>query len=299
MGMDRKKMLFIYNPNAGKKVMRTKLSDVIEIFMDGGYEVTIYATKQKKDAYYIIKERGSQFDYIVCSGGDGTLSEVTDGIMTLENRPPCGYIPSGTVNDFASSLHIPKNVLKAAQTVVDGEEFPYDVGYFNGDYYNYIAAFGAFTEVAYETPQSFKNILGKLAYFLDGATRLASLTSYFMTAQYGEEVITGDFIFGMVSNSDSVGGFKGLAGRNVELDDGLFEVALIRKPKNILEFQTIINALLTGNPDPNYICSFRTDKITFEAKEEVCWTLDGEFGGSYKKVEVINYKQAIRYIKGE
>lgn len=295
----KKKMLFIYNPHAGKEAMKSKLSDVIQCFVSADYEVTVYPTRKKRDASEIVRERGKDFDYIVCSGGDGTLNEVTDGLMDLDTRPPCGYIPAGTVNDFASSLKIPKQILKAAEIAVDGEWFSYDIGSLNQDYFNYIAAFGAFTQVAYETPQSTKNLLGKLAYILDGVKRLPSLTFYHMKVENDEETFEDDFIFGMITNSNSVGGFKGLNGKNVKLDDGLFEVSLIKNPKNPVELQSIINSLLTRVHDSKYMYTFRTKHIVLTCDEEVAWTIDGEYGGAYKKSEILVHEKAIVYRKGK
>ena len=294
----KRKMLFIYNPHAGKEALKSKLSDVLEIFMDAEYEVTIYATKQAKDATNIVKLRGTDFDFIVCSGGDGTLNEVTDGLMTLENKPPCGYIPTGTVNDFARTLHIPKNIIMAANNVIEGECFPCDIGSLNGDYFNYVAAFGAFTEVAYETSQEVKNVFGKMAYFLDGVKRLPNLKSYHIKVEMDNESIEDEIIFGMITNSKSVGGFKGITGRNVKLDDGLFEVVLIKRPQNAVELQAIINSLLTREITSKYIHTFATNHILLTSEDEISWTIDGEYGGTFNRAEIINHKQAICYIKG-
>ncbi len=295
----KKKMLFIYNPHAGKETIKNKLSDVLEIFVDADYEVTIYSTKKPRDATHIVEKRGSHFDYIVCAGGDGTLSEVTDGLMMLEKRPPCGYIPAGTVNDFATTLNIPKNVIMAANNVISGTPFPCDVGCLNGDYYNYVAAFGAFTEVAYETSQEVKNVLGKMAYFLDGVMRLPNLKSYKIKVEWEGGTFEDDIIFGMISNSKSIGGFKGLTGKNVKLDDGVFEVALIKNPQNPVELQSIINSLLTREENPKYIYTFTASHLVLTSEEEISWTLDGEYGGTYKHAEITNYQQAICYVRGE
>lgn len=296
-----KKMLFIYNPHAGKALIKNKLSDIIELFVGAGYEITIFSTKQQKDATNIVIEKGEQFDIIVCSGGDGTLNEVTDGLMALTNRPPCGYIPAGTINDFASSLNLSKNMVKAAQTIINGTLFPYDIGSLNDDYFTYIAAFGAFTDVAYDTPQTSKNILGKLAYFLEGVKRVPNLPTYHLIIEFqqnGEDIkVEDDFIYGMITNSNSVGGFKGLAGKDVKLDDGFFEVVLIKNPKNIIELQKIVNALITKELDNEYMYSFLAKEILLYCEIELPWTVDGEFGGKYKTSIVKNYKQAITYIK--
>lgn len=292
-----KKMLFIYNPHAGKAAIKTKLSDIIELFVGADYEVTIYSTREKKDATRIVTEKGAEYDYVVCSGGDGTLNEVVDGLMTLDKRPLCGYMPAGTVNDFATSLKIPKSILAAARNVIEGEPFAYDIGSLNNDHFNYVAAFGAFTQVPYETPQSIKNIFGKLAYLMDGATRIGTLTDYKLHIEYDSSVVEGSFIFGMIANSNSVAGLKGLTGKNVKLNDGLFEVVLVKYPNTPAEMQAIINGLLTRKHDDIYIYSFRASHIEITSEEELSWTVDGEYGGTYKKAVIENHREAIQFIR--
>lgn len=292
----KKKMLFVYNPNAGKGKIKTRLSDIVEVFVKADYEVTIYATRCKQDATNIVKNSSKEYDLIVCSGGDGTLNEVTTGVMMLENRPAIGYLPAGTTNDFAISHKIPRNILKAAEVAVNGDSYYYDVGSMNDAFFAYVAAFGAFTEISYETPQTVKNTLGRVAYLLEGMKRLPSLKSFNMKVKYDDQIIEDDFIFGMITNSGSVGGFKGFNGKEILLDDGLFEVCLIKAPKNPIELQTIINILLiTKDASTNLIYSFRANQISIESKEVVPWTLDGEFGGDYSQVDIKIYKQAIAY----
>lgn len=291
-----KKMLFVYNPHAGKAAIKAKLSDIVELFVGADYEVTIFSTREKKDATNIVKEKGACYDYIVCSGGDGTLNEVVDGLMALEKRPPCGYMPTGTVNDFASSLKIPKGIMAAAQNVISGQPFAYDIGSLNEDYFNYVAAFGAFTQVAYETPQSFKNVFGKLAYLMDGAKRLTNLTSYHVKVKYEGGIIEGNFILGMITNSNSVAGLKGLTGKNVVLNDGLFEVVLVKHPSNPIELQAIINGLLMREHDDVHIYSFRAGHIEISSEEEISWTVDGEYGGTYKEALIENHREAVEFI---
>ena len=291
-----KKMLFIYNPHAGKEAIKSKLSDIIELFVGADYEVTIFSTRQKRDATRIVKEKGANYDYIVCSGGDGTLNEVVDGLMMLKKRPPCGYMPAGTVNDFASSLKIPKGIMAAAKNVIEGYPFAYDIGSLNGDHFNYVAAFGAFTQVAYETPQSFKNVFGKLAYLMDGAMCLSNLESYHIKVRHDGGVVEGNFMFGMVTNSNSVAGLKGLTGRNVKLNDGLFEVILIKQPTNVMELQIIINGLLMREHDDIHLYSFRASHIELVSEEEISWTVDGEYGGAYKEVVIENHQEAVQFV---
>ena len=172
-----KKMLFIYNPNSGMGLLKPKLSDVLDIFVKGGYEVTVYPTQKYHDAFEKTKAYEEQYDIVVCSGGDGTLDEVVSGMQMRTVQVPIGYIPAGTTNDFASSLHISKNILEAADTVVNGVPFSCDVGTFNKDYFIYVAAFGLFTDVSYETKQSMKNVLGHLAYVLEGTKRIFNIPS--------------------------------------------------------------------------------------------------------------------------
>lgn len=292
-----KKLLFIYNSNSGKAQIKNHLADIIDIFVKAEYEVTAHPTQKKADTYEQIAQNGENYDLVVTSGGDGTLNEAVSGLMLLDKKPEFGYIPSGTTNDYASSLGISKNMLTAAETIVSGNTFNCDVGSFNDRYFAYIAAFGAFTEVAYQTPQQKKNILGHLAYVLEGIKSLKSIENYHLQIEINSTVIEDDFIFGMISNTMSVGGFKGKEELGVKLDDGVFEVALIRMPKNAIELQTTINHLLTFDINSPYIYFGRADKVTFSSEKEIPWTLDGEFGGNVSKVTVKNLNKALQILK--
>lgn len=291
--MKKKKMLFIYNPHAGKANIRSNLLDIIDIFTKAEYEVTAYPTQAAGDAIAVSRERSKDYDIVVCCGGDGTLDEVVTGIMQCSERVTIGYVPAGSTNDFANSLHIPKNMIKAAETVVNGVKFPCDIGAFNDDTFVYIAAFGLFTDVSYETKQDVKNLLGHMAYLLEGMKRLSAIPTYRIKIRYGDETIEDDFIFGMITNSESVGGFKRITGKWVELDDGMFEVTLIKNPKNPLELNSILTALVLKDIDTEYMYCFRTDHLELESEEEIAWTLDGEFGGNHKKAIIDNCKKAI------
>lgn len=288
-----KKMLFIYNPNSGMGLLKPKLSDVLDIFVKGGYEVTVYPTQKYHDAVRKMGEYEEQYDLVACSGGDGTLDEVVTGMMKREDKVPIGYIPAGTTNDFASSLHISKNMLEAADTVVNGVPFACDVGEFNEDYFVYIAAFGLFTDVSYETKQSMKNVLGHLAYILEGTKRIFNIPSYRIKVTHDGETIEDEFIYGMVTNSRSVGGFKGITGKNVVLDDGKFEVTLFKTPRNPMELNEILGALALRKINPKRMYSFKTNEVHFETEEEIPWTLDGEFGGVHEEVVVKDCQKAL------
>lgn len=299
-----KKLLFVYNPRAGKEMLKPRLSDVLDIFVKAGYEVTVHPTQAYRDAYYQIKEyEVGKYDLIACSGGDGTIDEVATGMMKRREMGkdvvPVGYIPAGTTNDFAKSLHIPRKPLAAADNAVKGVPFPCDIGKFNDSVFVYIAAFGIFTDVSYETNQAVKNVLGHMAYILEGAKRIFNIPSYKIKVEHDGEAIEDEFIFGMVTNSRSVGGFSNMVGKNIVFDDGLFEVTLIKTPKNPIALQEIIAALLIEQVDTKHMYTFKTKKITFDSVEEIPWTLDGEFGGEQDYVEIENAQKAMEIMVPE
>ena len=294
-----KKLLFVYNPRAGKEMLKPRLSDVLDIFVKAGYEVTVHPTQAYRDAYYQIKEyEVGKYDLIACSGGDGTIDEVATGMMKRREMGkdvvPVGYIPAGTTNDFAKSLHIPRKPLAAADNAVKGVPFPCDIGKFNDSVFVYIAAFGIFTDVSYETDQAVKNVLGHMAYILEGAKRIFNIPSYKIKVEHDGEVIEDEFIFGMVTNSRSVGGFSNMVGKNIVFDDGLFEVTLIKTPKNPIELNEIVASLLIKQIDSAHMYSFKAKEVKFESIEEIPWTLDGEFGGEHDCVDIRNWKQGMR-----
>ena len=270
----KKKMLFIYNPRAGKAQIRSNLLDIIDIFTKADFEVTAHPTQARGDGMCAVRERRpGYYDLIACCGGDGTLDEVVTGMMECENRIPIGYVPAGSTNDFANSLLIPRNMIDAAQVIVEGSPFGCDVGTFNDDYFVYIAAFGIFTEVSYE--------------------------AYRMKVESEELTVEGEFMYGMITNSTSVGGFKNITGKNVELNDGQFEVTLIKKPSNPLELNQIMASLLNRNINTDNMYCFKTSTVRFLSKEEVAWTLDGEFGGKHREVVISNQREALHIIVPE
>lgn len=293
--MKKKKMLFIYNPRAGKAKIRSNLLDIIDIFVKAGFEVTAYPTQEKGDGIRAVTEREPEaYELVVCSGGDGTLDEVVTGMMQCSKRTPIGYVPAGSTNDFAGSLHIPKNMIEAAHTIVQGKSFGCDVGVFNDDVFVYIAAFGLFTDVSYETRQDIKNVLGHMAYVLEGMKRISNIQSYYMKVLYDDNIVEGDFMFGMVTNSVSVGGFKNITGKYVMLDDGEFEVTLIKRPSNPMELNMIMAALLNRDINAECMYCFKTSALRIISEEEVAWTLDGEYGGRHREISISNQKQALQ-----
>lgn len=291
--MSKKDMLFMYNPKAGKAQIRNHLVDILDVFVKEGYEVTVYPTQARGDAIKKTRRKKDKYDIVVCSGGDGTLDEVFTGMMQCKKKVPIGYIPAGSTNDFAVSLNLSKNMVQAAEDIVTGENFPVDVGMFNDDVFVYIAAFGLFTEVTYETDQQIKNVLGHMAYLLEGMKRLATIKTYKLKVTVGEEVIEDEFLFGMITNSHSVGGFQKITGNNVELNDGEFEVTLIKRPMNPIELNRVMAALVDRDIDTECMYCFKASEVRIESEEEVAWTLDGEFGGSHKEVTVKNLHKSL------
>ena len=300
-----KKALFILNPNSGKGLIKNHLLDITDILVKAGYEVNVHPTQERGDAAKVMAERGKKYELVVCSGGDGTLDEIVTGMVRSGFKTTIGYIPSGSTNDFAKTLKLPSSMKKAAEVVAKGNVFKCDIGRFNEDVFIYIAAFGIFTEVSYETPQEMKNVLGHMAYLLEGVKQIPKIKSYALKVSYvsedgSEETISGEFIYGMVTNSQSIGGFKSIAGNvfkgEIDLNDGLFEVTLVKVPKNPIELNSILAALAIADIDTEYMYSFKSGKMTFEFEEKTAWTLDGEYGGKHSRVELLNDKEAMDII---
>ena len=290
-----KRLLFIVNPRSGKGQIKEHLADILDIMIKAGYQVSVHVTQSGGDATTQTIERTKEFDRIVCSGGDGTLDEVVTGMMQLavSDRKPIGYIPAGSTNDFGNSLGIDKNMLNAARISVSDNLFPCDIGNFNSDSFVYVAAFGIFTEVSYATPQDMKNVLGHAAYIIEGAKQLRDIPSFRMQVEYDGNVVYDEFIYGMITNSKSVGGFQGIIRGDIGLNDGVFEVTLIKMPKNPMELNEILGFMTGIIPDSDMVYSFQTSQIKFTCSEEVPWTLDGEFGGNHKSVTIIDEKGAL------
>lgn len=296
-----KKLLFVFNPRSGKEQIRSKLLSILDIFVKAGYDVSVHVTQKPGDAAAVIKRRARFRTFVVVSGGDGTLNEAVSGIMAFppEKRPSLGYIPSGSTNDFASSLGLPRDMKKAARLAVSGRDFPVDVGEFGGDrYFVYVAAFGAFTEVSYSTPQEAKNILGHQAYMLEAVKKITNLKSYRMRFVCGDWVLDDEFILGMVTNTISIGGFKGLVGADVALDDGEFEVLLIRRPRTPKDIANIAAYLIQREGENECVYKFRAHELSVESEEPVDWSLDGEYGGSRTEVKIRNLRRAVAIRRG-
>ncbi len=290
------KVLFVYNPFSGKTLIKNHLYDILNIFANAKYDLTIVPTTRKNEAKEYIKQNGHKYSLIICSGGDGTLNEAINGLLLNGHDIPLGYIPAGSTNDFASSLKLPKNMANAASFITTNAAKAYDIGKFNDSYFVYVAAFGIFTSVSYSTPQDIKNVLGHFAYVIEGLKSLSTIKSYEMEIKSSELNTKDKFIYGMITNTYSVGGLYKLDKKKVKLDDGLFEVLLIKEPKDILDLNEITSYLLGTIKDSSLIHHFKTSKVTFKTNENIPWTLDGEYGDSPNEITITNLNKAIRII---
>ena len=297
-----KKLLFIYNPHAGKGQVRNKAGDIINAFTRSGCLCTAYPTQAPGDAARAARELAAEYDRVAVCGGDGTLHEVVAGLMELPEsaRPPIGYLPAGTTNDYARNLNLPKGFEDMAALAATGEPRAVDIGRLGSHYFIYVAAFGAFTDVAYNTPQQFKNALGHLAYVLKGATELANLRSYRLRLEHDAGAVEGEYIYGMVSNTVSVGGVLGLPKEEVALDDGLLEAVLIEKPKTMAQLNALILSLAKQEFSPKKgVVGLHSSRFHVTCEERVPLTLDGEYGGSYQEGDILAVPGPVRLVFGE
>lgn len=294
-----KRMLFIYNSHAGRGLIRANLVDILDIYSASGYELIAHATQRQKDAYEIAYKYASEgkCDLIVCAGGDGTLDEVACAVMRSGRRIPVGIISAGSTNDFGYSLGIPSDILDAARAAVIGEPYACDIATFNEYYFTYTAAFGVLADVSYDTPQNIKNALGHAAYILNGMSRLSQMKKYHAKVTYNGKTYEDDYILGMLVSSNSVGGFKGITGEGVKLDDGLHELLLIKAPKHIGGLSQVINEVL-GHKflGGRYLQYAKVDHVSFDFDEEAAWSLDGEFGGKVTHADLSVIQKGIDYM---
>ena len=294
-----KQLLFIVNPMAGKSAYKTNFGEALLALHNGGYTPTLRFTSAPGDAIRMAQEAAG-YDLVCCLGGDGTLSETMEGLVQLPEaqRPPIGYIPLGTANDVATTLGLPKNnIMAAVNRILQGNIRDFDVGTFgeNGNF-TYVAAFGAFTDVSYETPQQEKQALGHFAYVLEGMMRLPKITQYHAKIEYDRGVVEDDFVFGGIMNSTSVAGLIHLNSNQIKLDDGLFELALVRSPRNILDLRQIVTALINRNYNGPFIKFLATSQAKFTFDQPVAWTRDGEEGGVYQEISFKNLNRAVQII---
>ncbi len=296
--MEQKKLFLVANPKSGKARVKYELLQIVTVLSEAGYSVTVYPTKCRGDATNAVKALTDEYDTIVCCGGDGTLNEVISGIMhnPLKKDFKLGYIPLGTLNEWSSGLNISRDIKKAANDVVTGRVMPLDIGRFDDSYFVYTASFGAFTSASYSAPQEVKNVLGQAAYFFEGIKSLSAIKPIPLKFDIDGETVEGNFLFGAVSNSLSMGGVIKLDPKKVEFDDGIFEIVLIDNPENLIEFQDIIDALIKRDFNRKRIQQYKASSITVYGSENINWTLDGEMAQGQKEIKIENIHRAINFI---
>ena len=292
-----KKLLFVMNPYAGTRRANKYLPEIITTFNRAGYEVTAYMTAGPGDGARMVQQRCGDMDLVVCAGGDGTFNETISGILRSGVKVPIGYIPCGSTNDFASSLHLPGDILQAARHIVEGEPVPYDVGRFGDRYFSYVASFGAFTRASYATPQNVKNALGHTAYLLEGIQELSQIRKAHVRFDTEDQVVEDDFLFGAISNSTSVGGILTLDPKQVDMGDGKFELLLIRAPRDFAELSECLRALQTQKYNCDMITFLSASRVRVTADAGMPWTLDGEREEGHAAVDAVNLHHAIELIQ--
>ena len=294
----KKKLILIINPAAGRGGYKVNLPEALNVLDLGGYRTTLFFTTGRGEATTFASENASEYDAVACIGGDGTLSEVLAGLMRLQDPPPVGYFPMGTANDVATTLALPKNdTVGAAKRMLSGTPHPYDIGGFDGDkFFAYIAAFGAFTEVSYSTPQNQKKVLGHLAYVLQGAAQLPKIEAYKTRVEYDEGIIEANLVYGSMSNSTSVAGIVRLNEEMVSLGDGMSELVLVKDPGSVEGFGEILTSIISQRYDSDKLLVLHTKHAKFSFEKPVAWTRDGEAGGEYQEVELCNYKAPVQLI---
>lgn len=291
-----KKVLMVVNPCAGQKRAKQYLADILCLFREYEYVTTVMMTRRQGDAIDIVKEYGNQAELIVCIGGDGTFNEVINGVIEANLNVPLGYIPAGSTNDFANSMKLPKNMRKAAEKIVKGQVHLVDIGKFNDRYFSYVASFGAFTKTSYSTPQNVKNALGHMAYLLEGIKDIPSIRPIHMRFEMDSNVIEGEYLFGAISNSTSVAGILTLNERVVDMNDGRFELLLLKAPTTINELNEIILALTTQDYTYPSITFCAASRVEVSAPADINWTLDGEKADGAETIVVENLHSAIQIV---
>jgi len=291
-----KRMLLIFNPKSGTQKFANQLFEVVNKLSAAGFLVSVYSTQAHGEVGNIIINHVSDYEHLVCSGGDGTIREAIEALMALEKRPVFGIIPSGTVNDFTSSLGIPKDIMAACDIVINSVSNALDIGRFGDKYFSYVAAFGMYTDVSYSTPQHIKNLFGKFAYFLEGVKRGGTLRPFGCKFVLDGEEIIGEFILGIVANAHSIAGYKLSEEMGVHIDDGYFEVILVHMPSNILDRQKIIASFIAQEAKTDLVIIRKAKKVEFASNEPIAWTLDGDFGGQHTEVVIENQHHALEVI---
>ena len=298
----RKKLLLIMNPKSGVMLAPKFLSEIVERLSRAGFLTQILMTEARGDARDFAAEYGGEVDVVAVSGGDGTLNEVIDGMLSAGHKTSIGYIPSGSTNDFATSIGLTGSIFDCVDNIIEGEAKPLDIGCFNGRYFSYVASFGAFTSTSYSVPQNIKNMLGHTAYILGGIKDILTIKPVHARiitdrGTANEHVCEGDFIFGAVCNSRSVAGILKLDKQPIDMSDGLMEVLLVRMPSDLIKLNDIAVNMLNGTLHSSQIEFFSAKNIEVDIEPGTHWTLDGEYEEGRDHCEISTVESAIRLIR--
>ncbi len=289
-------MLFLYNPNSGMKTVGRKLDEILNLYTSAGWDVTVHPTQSGEDCTATAMRYANFVDRIVVAGGDGTLNGAINGFIRAGLDKPFGYIPCGSTNDFSHSLGVPVQIMPAAKNAVSGVPFEIDIGCMNGRYFSYVAGFGLFTEVTYTTPQAQKNSIGYLAYLIAGAASLQNIVPYHIKFTSAERSAEGEYILGLITNTLQVGGMKNILPQDIALNDGFFEVLMVKKPRNPLDFNKLVSAIMKRDFSAECFEYFKTDSISFLSEKPLSWTLDGENGGTFTETSITCHPRALSII---
>jgi len=294
-------VLLIINPVSGRKTARMKLYEIVDFMSRNDCKTTIFTTSRKGEATEIVKTHATEYDRIVCCGGDGTLNEVFTGITELGIQIPVGYVPTGTTNDLANALGLTSETPKALNTAIYGEKKSLDIGEFNDtQFFSYVASFGAFTKTSYATPQWMKNVMGHTSYLVYGIADIKDIRSHKTKIITDGLEISGEFVFGSVSNSTVLGGVFKFPEDSIDFSDGKFEVLLVKTPRTPRDMQSILNAILNQEYNEDTVLFFKASFLTFIFEESTPWTIDGEFAGTMEQVTIKNlHGRAEVFVDGE
>lgn len=292
--MNRKKVLVLINPNSGKKNSKESVLDALNVFSANNYQMEIYLSQKPMDVTRYIEENGERFDVVAVFCGDGTLNEATNGLMKLKHKPVISYFPTGTMNDFGTNFGLTNDMKQCANIACDGHIESFDVGKINSRYFNYVAGFGAFCNVSYETKQELKKQIGNLAYIIKAIHEIPNLHPYHVKMNLDGKVFEKDLMFGLIINGNRVAGFEMVEQADNTFKDGLFDIILVEHTPNLLELYNYPLGVLHPELNMKYVERYQAKSIIIESQEKLAWTLDGEEGEETLVARVENISQALQ-----
>lgn len=292
--MNRKKVLVLINPNSGKKNSKESVLDALNVFSANNYQMEIYLSQKPMDVTRYIEENGERFDVVAVFGGDGTLNEATNGLMKLKHKPVISYFPTGTMNDFGTNFGLTNDMKQCANIACVGHIESFDVGKINSRYFNYVAGFGAFCNVSYETKQELKKQIGNMAYIIKALHEIPNLHPYHVKMNLDGKFFEKDLMFGLIINGNRVAGFEMVEQADNTFKDGLFDIILVEHTPNLLELYNYPLGVLHPELNMKYVERYQAKSIIIESQEKLAWTLDGEEGEETLVARVENISQALQ-----